>query len=136
MQDALRDIPIHAERSGKLRLKVTLATDEKSYAISTYGSSDRILRSITANIYLEDGDHNVIISNKCITVSTSYNISHLHGEVSLAVYGQNNEQALKELSRKIVETIKVVLNSAQPISEPQKNAHGEYPEQGLQQQEL
>jgi hypothetical protein len=94
----------------KYRLKITLLYTEKPFAYSTDGNAKRLRLSYTANVILknENGDE---IFSRPISVHTSSNIASAHGEVVLVLYGRNNNALLRELSGRIVENIKVFLES-------------------------
>ncbi|GHT97643.1 hypothetical protein FACS1894126_2080 [Alphaproteobacteria bacterium] len=107
--DTLRDIKISQKSVDKhFRLKITLTSSEKKYAFSTDGNAKRILFSYVAHTQLLDENKNVLM-NRDIYVSTGYNISHPHGEISLSIYGRNNEALIKELGYKILENVKMCL---------------------------
>lgn len=121
------DVDVIAEREGqKLReylrsdfrdlqfvkqryvLSTTMAVTEKPFAIADDGNAKRVLISYTANIVLKDENRNPIYK-KSVSVSVSSNISSAQGEVVLSMYGRNNSAALKELSRRITENIRMFL---------------------------
>ncbi|GHT94940.1 hypothetical protein FACS1894122_12040 [Alphaproteobacteria bacterium] len=94
--DTLRDIKISSKSADKrFRLKIALTSSEKKYAFSTDGNAKRILFSYVARTQLLDENKNILM-NRDISVSTGYNISHSHGEISLSIYGRNNEALIKE----------------------------------------
>ncbi|GHU11326.1 hypothetical protein FACS189449_02550 [Alphaproteobacteria bacterium] len=112
--DTLRDIKIsHKSANKHFRLKITLVPSEKRYAFSTDGDAKRVLFSYVAHARLLDENKNVLM-NRQISVSISYNISHSHGEVSMSIYGRNNEALIKELSYKILENVKMVVAPRAP----------------------
>ncbi len=121
------DVEVIAEREGqKLReylrsdfrdlqfvkqryvLSTTMSVTEKPFAFADDGNAKRVLISYTANIVLKDENRNPIFK-KAVSVSMSSNISSAQGEVVLSLYGRNNAAALRELSRRITENIRMFL---------------------------
>jgi hypothetical protein len=119
--DAFRDMRINAGSNRRLRLKISLAISEKPYSLSSNGGFDKVLLSHTALVLLEDENHNIIINNREFTVSLSCDVSSIHGEVSLAAYGRNNEHVTKELCQRIIEALKVAIE-AHPSAESESES--------------
>lgn len=103
--DYLRDIQFTNQ---KLRLIVTLSTVEKSFALDNAGGAHRLLSTSTAKVILKN-ENKKIIMDKNISISTTYNIARAQGEVMLSLYGRINPALLKELARRIVESIRINL---------------------------
>ena len=105
--DYLRDVQFTQE---KMRLSTSLGLYEKSFALDSSGYSHRLLSTYTAHITLRNSDRKVIM-NKTISVSTQYNIAQTQGEMMLSLYGRNNSGMLKELAHRIVENIRMTLET-------------------------
>jgi hypothetical protein len=109
--DTLRDISISPKLAHRhLRLKIDLSSSEKQYAFSTDGNAKRVKFSYVAHVLLSNENRKNLLDRK-ISVSVGYNISHSQGEISLSIYGRNNETLLKELANKILENLKMVLEN-------------------------
>jgi hypothetical protein len=112
----------------KCRLTIKLHQYEKPFAISNDGTAKRVSLIYVAAVTLQDrdggnggsrgnngggnssgGGGNNIIMKKDISVSTSYNIAHSHGEVTLSLYGRHNDALIKELCHRIVENVRMAL---------------------------
>lgn len=105
LQQALRDIQF---TNKKMRLTVTLTLTNKTFALDTDGYAKRLLSTYEANIVLKDDEGRKII-DKNISSSVTYNIAQTQGEVMLSLYGRNNSAFLKEIARRIVESIRMAL---------------------------
>lgn len=105
--DSFRDVRFTKKHC---RLNVVLSWKEREFAISPDGNAKRVLFTYTAHIILQDKDRKIIVERD-INASTSYNISHSHGEVTLSLYGRHNDHLLKELCTRIVENIRMVLEN-------------------------
>jgi hypothetical protein len=105
LTDIFRDLDFARE---KYRLKVLLQGYEKQFAISDEGNAKRVSFIYVADVDLFDNSANVVMK-KTISVSTSYNISHSHGEMTLSLYGRHNDALLKELSHRIVENVRMFI---------------------------
>jgi hypothetical protein len=92
----------------KYKLKTILEQKEKPFAFSADGNAKRVFFICSANVILTD-EEGKKLSEKNITASTSYNISHAQGEVGVSLYGRYNDALLKELSYRIVENIRAIL---------------------------
>ncbi|MDR2795027.1 MAG: hypothetical protein LBB12_04590 [Holosporaceae bacterium] len=109
--DTLRDISISPKLAHRhFRLKIDLSSSEKQYAFSTDGNAKRLKFSHVAHVVLQDENRKNLLDRE-ISVYVGYNISHSQGEISLSIYGRNNETLLKELANKILENIKMVLEN-------------------------
>jgi hypothetical protein len=106
LMDSFRDIRFSRK---KCRLSVNIMGYEKSFAIAKDGAAKRVLFTYDAYIVLRDNTNKVIFKRK-VSTSTSYNIAHSHGEVTLSLYGRHNDALLKDLCNKIVENIKMSLS--------------------------
>ena len=104
--DSLRDLGFTDK---KYRLTITLTYVEKPFAHSTAGNANRVQLSYTANVIMKN-EKREIVFRRPISVFTSNNISSASGEVLLSLYGRNNNTLLKELSCRIVESLRVFLS--------------------------
>jgi hypothetical protein len=104
--DSLRDLGLTHK---KYRLTITLAYTEKPFAHSSDGNAKRVRLSYTADVILKN-EKREIIFRQPISVFISSNISSTPGEVLLSLYGRNNNALLKELSSRIVESLRVFLS--------------------------
>jgi hypothetical protein len=101
----LRDLPISKK---KYRLSVNLTYSEKLFAFSNDGNAKRVRQSYTADVVLKNENREVIFKRD-VSIHSSSNIASAHGEVMLSLYGRNSNTLMKELSHRIVESIKVFL---------------------------
>lgn len=107
LMDSFRDIRFSKK---KCKLSVHLIGYEKPFAIAKDGAAKRVLFTYDAYITLKDNTNKVIFKRK-VSTSTSYNIAHSHGEVTLSLYGRHNDALIKDLCRKIVESVRMNLSS-------------------------
>ena len=103
--DAFRDIRFAKKN---YRLTVTLKVIEREFAIGKDGNAKRVLFTYAAFVILRDHTGKNVMERE-INASTSYNIGHSHGEVTLSLYGRHNDHLLRELSHRIVENVRMAL---------------------------
>lgn len=101
----LRDIRFAKQHC---RLTVTLSSHEKQFALSIDGNAKRVLCIYDAHVILRDDEGKILLNDK-VSASTSYNISHAHGEVTLSLYGRHNDHLIKELGYRIIEILRMVI---------------------------
>jgi hypothetical protein len=81
---------------------------EKPFAFATDGNAKRVRSTYTADVVLKD-EKGAVVFKRLISAFASSNISSAQGEVILSLYGRNSKSLLKELSSRIVESLKVFL---------------------------
>jgi hypothetical protein len=107
IQDSLRDLCFVQK---KYRLSVKLAYEEKPFAFATDGNAKRLQQSYIAHVVLKDAGGKEVVAHE-VRVFTSRNISTAQGEVLLLQYGQQNSTLLRELSARIVESLKMFVET-------------------------
>jgi hypothetical protein len=105
--DSLRDLSFAKE---KYRLTISLTYVEKPFAIATDGNAKRVSLSYVANVVLKNHREEVVFTRP-VSVHASSNISSAQGEAILSLYGRDNGALLKELGRRILESLKVFLSN-------------------------
>lgn len=105
LQDGLNSLNVSNRR---YVLSTVLNVIEKPFAVSEDGNAKRVFVIYEADVELKDENRNSVFKRK-ISTTTSNNISSAQGEVILSLYGRNSNAALKELSARIIENIKVFL---------------------------
>ncbi|MDR2645605.1 MAG: hypothetical protein LBC04_00240 [Holosporaceae bacterium] len=104
--DSLRDVAI---TNGKYRLTVGLSYTEKPFAYTTDGNARRVQICYVADVILRD-EKKKIIFRQPVSVYANANISTDAGSILLSLHGRNNSALLKELSVRIIESLKVFLS--------------------------
>ena len=107
LQNNFRDLTFVKE---KYYLFVDLKVDETPFAIANDGDAQRLKITYIADFMLKNSDNKIIISKK-ISLSSNRNISTIQGDVMLSLYGGNNDHVLKELAGRIIESIKMCLQT-------------------------
>jgi hypothetical protein len=103
--DMLRDLKLSKK---KYRLNIKLTYTEIPFAFATDGKAGRVKLTYLADVVLKDKNFNVVFQRP-ISAYTSGNISNSQGEVLLSMYARNSKTLLKELSFRIIESIKAFL---------------------------
>jgi hypothetical protein len=107
LMDSLRDLNLTEK---KYRLIIRLSDEEKAFAFATDGNAKRLRLSYIANVALVNQIGKEVFSQS-VTVSSNSNIANAHGEVLLSLYRRNSTPLLKELSARIVESVRIALLS-------------------------
>ncbi|MDR2107774.1 MAG: hypothetical protein LBO73_04655 [Holosporaceae bacterium] len=104
--DSVRDLGL-AQKHYRLTIKPIYS--EKPFAMSSDGNATRIMISYVADVTLRN-EKGEVIFNRPISIFTGSNIANAQGEVILSMYGRNNSVLLKELSDRIIESVRMFLS--------------------------
>lgn len=109
LRSGLRDLKITSE---KYRLNVKLESQIREFADTINDNSQRKEVKYTAHTILKNSDGKIVFE-KNIIATTSNNIASGHGGVIFSLYGRNNRNLMKELSVRIIESLKIYMGNAQ-----------------------
>lgn len=105
LRDIIRDWCLVGEG---YHLNVRLSTFEQGFSPTVNDNMQRRKVTYRAYVVLTDHDKKVLLSKQC-EVASSYNIASAQGSAIYAMYGRSNRDAIYELSLRIGEMVRMVL---------------------------